>query len=1741
MTIVGSAYVEIRALDDKLERDIQAALSKIKQPTIDVRATVDLTKVRTDIEKLRKEVAADPLKFKAQVDTKQAVDAVEVVYDTYEKNPLEIDAHANVARLETTLNQVRERYNEFSSDVIADAHTSAAEAQLAMLARPRRARILPDIDKNAMAGLQGIFNALTGTINAQKLSQVFSVVGRDFESLVVKGTLLSSVLGTISSAALVAGGNLLTLGSDLSRLFGVVATAPALFAMFASGIAATVIGFNGFFDAIVGKKKDEALAKLPLEAQKAALALRGVGAEIGKPVQKAFWEEMGDSLQVTVKELVPTLKEGLSGSARGMAQMFTGVLASVRELNGSGGLKTIFENVNTGLSNMAKGSKPFMDAMGILTLAGSRWMPLLGNSLAQSAERFKNFIAEAEKTGKIDQWIRTATSNFQHLWASIKSTHSIFSAFTEMAAAAGSAGIRDMAAGLQNIANIVNGDAFKTRMVTVMEGARAGLDLFSDGFRRLRTVIGNSTTTLGAFLQISGDTLGKIVSSFSAMFDGTGFGDGAIKALFGLRDAAIILEPAFRSMGTALGDVGEIAEPLIRALAQGLVHIAETVQGVVGGLKDGFIAAIPVFNQFIQGVLSFVSGPVIQFANFIGDMLEGFAALPGVIQNVIMALGLALLILPKLLGAFGKLREGVATAFAGAGDSSRRFTQALADRINGGAIPTLKGFRDFTAANLSAIGSFWRATGGTIGNAALQTAIAATKSFITAFDAIKGGVRTLGSDVAAGVRAIGGAIANGLSPVTNALTNFGVRFRDGLANGFRQVGRVIGEAFQDIAEGWRNDTAKMARRMEYLRNYWTEKIASMRLATATTFAAMGTIVSHHVGSMMDAVGRGIRAIPGALTGMVSYARETFGVLGAYARDGFERAAQAIRPILNPIRYALSDMWDAAAKGAIPFTSGLRAAMSQISDSLIYARVRMMQFSDIMKNAWVTGTVSARIFGDSVVQGIQRMATNTVQRFQAVGDGINRAWSATTGYVTARTEAMRAGIATAVGNIATHFTPVVNALRTVGTTAGAAASLTATGLGQIAKEGGKLAAFGAVKALDGLMGVLGGPWGVALAGATVAVTLFAQAQQESKQRTEEFANSLDQASGRVTEATKKLVAKNAFDGITNDWDDFVRGAVLGSKSVEESLEILGVSQQKVVDQITNPKTRGEYIKGWTDIYEATKRGQKPTEDMAKAVGLTTEELSRLSKLDISHMQEKFSNVAKEVENAEKKVRQLADATGTSTVQATIMSKNFDTLASSTSSAADKFTALKQNLDLLNKSELKPSIANSQKNYQQTLDDTAKAIKEIAVNNNVALPTLFDVAKGFDFASQAGRDLHTELEKQSDAILKVGTETLDKALKDGKSLGDAQQVALNAMQPGIASLRQSLAGLGFGQQQIDAIIKSFNLVPEDLTTALNIEGDAEAKIRIAQVALAAQAFATGNYAAVLAALPDSAQDAIAAATGTAEAFKTGNWEAILTALDSTEGGRLAALSAILGVTDGNYEAKLKALDLTLGPVSAAKSAIDGVNGKDVTLSARDNASGTGNAIIDIISRINSKEVTVTTRYKAIFEGGENPQADGGIVMGGVNVFANGGIRMPNINAFAGGGFENHVAQIASGGWPYRVWAEPETGGEAYIPLHTSKRSRSMEILRRVADMFGYSLMKNFADGGFMGATMMRSNLDQYRTASKQAPATTVVAPTSPFGPAVNLHVHPSAPLNEEQIGRSAMEALYWQLMNQSTTPR
>jgi hypothetical protein len=140
--------------------------------------------------------------------------------------------------------------------------------------------------------------------------------------------------------------------------------------------------------------------------------------------------------------------------------------------------------------------------------------------------------------------------------------------------------------------------------------------------------------------------------------------------------------------------------------------------------------------------------------------------------------------------------------------------------------------------------------------------------------------------------------------------------------------------------------------------------------------------------------------------------------------------------------------------------------------------------------------------------------------------------------------------------------------------------------------------------------------------------------------------------------------------------------------------------------------------------------------------------------------------------------------------------------------------------------------------------------------------------------------------------------------------------------------------------------------------------------------------------------------------------------------------------LDVEKRQAEAKAKALKRTIDSIPKAKqSYIDERGSVPARIRIME--------LQDAIERLKNKTVTVTARITTgKFAGKALPITS-----------ANGNI----LKRYAAGGFENHVAQIAPAG-AMRLWAEPETGGEAYIPLAPSKRDRSMQIWQETGKLLG-----------------------------------------------------------------------------------
>jgi len=1367
MPIIGSASVQIRAIDKFFERDVRAAVKKIKNVEIELKADVDLTKVNKKLRDLRYRMR---------------------------NNVIELNIDANTATIEADFERIVSHYDGRNVTIQGGADTARAEAQLAFASRNRDSNINARISPETQKALKGLFYTITGSIPFDKVKAGLLGLAGNFEAITIKGAAVVSVVSALASELFAVSGAAFAIGNDLTDVVGLTAALPAGIFMAGTAIAALSIGFKGFFTALTndGKKGAEAFAKLNADGKEAVESLRGLGKEIAGPARDAFWDALDGTLQHMVKASIPALTKGLTGTSKAMGGLMKDSFQSMEKFVKSGGLDTMFKGSNQGLENMRQGMGPLITALGKLGVVGSKFLPQFGDWMGKLGVQFGNFIDQASED-TISGWIRDAVSTIQMLGDSIGSISGIFSGISDAANQAGFGGLRAFTDGLAGAAEVVNSEPFKSQLVNFFQAAGDASDVLHEAVGNLFSTLGSASQVFGGLFRAGSGAVAAMMDNISAIISKSNFLGGLYVAIDSFRNALKTMEPGFVHLGNIISNVGLIAGAVFTAMAPGFNDIMSTLDQVFAALTPGLQTVIPIFNAFVQSIVSLASGPIVVLAQGIGNLLTAFSKAPGFVQILLMSFGALLFLGPKLNGVFKSISEGF------------------------------------------------------------------------------------------------------------------------------------------------------------------------------------------------------------------------------------------------------------------------------------------------------GTMRARMDGN--IQGLSAGAQRTVGQFTMMRD---------------------------------HGRNAMNALRTMpfaavtGGLSGIAASAKAA-----AGSGAKAGLRGLGGAASGLMGMMGGPWGLAIGGATAILGMYAAAQEESRQKVDALSQTLDQQTGAVTNATKGMLATNALDGVTNDWDNFWRGMMQNSASTEETLKTLGISTKEYTDKLADPSGRDAYVKGFDTIKEALRNGIPITDEMAASIGTTKEALEGMNDDSIAHLGEKAKNAADELRKAEEKTRALAEATGITSAQAKILEGNFTTLASASSSAGDKFSALKSNLDIL--SGGMQSTANAKKSLGQALDDTKKSLVGIADGGKVSLNALFSVKDGFNFASQAGRDFHTAMDGAADGVLKSGTAALDQALKAGKSTADAQSIAMQAMQPGVAALRKQLSDLGVESPKIDAIIRSFGLMPDQIASAINITGTEEAQRKIMMTKLAADSFANGTYSATLAALPDAAKAVIAAVTGKGKEYAEGNYDAVLEALDNTPGGREAALASILSVTDGNYDAVLKAMNLTAPEVAAAKKMIEQVVGKKVKLEAVDGVSGPAGVMRRAIEAIQGKMVTITTNYTTTGNpgtAGKNTKyaiANGGIFKGGSPV--NGALGMfgnKGIKAFADGGFEKHTAQIAKAG-AMRLWAEPETGGEAYIPLAKGKRMRSLKILEEVARIFGFGLHKmQFENGGTVDQPL--------------APA--AVTSTSP-GQNVNFNVFPSKGLSEEQIGEAALNQLYWKL--------
>ncbi|GBQ03925.1 hypothetical protein SSP531S_54040 [Streptomyces spongiicola] len=619
---------------------------------------------------------------------------------------------------------------------------------------------------------------------------------------------------------------------------------------------------------------------------------------------------------------------------------------------------------------------------------------------------------------------------------------------------------------------------------------------------------------------------------------------------------------------------------------------------------------------------------------------------------------------------------------------------------------------------------------------------------------------------------------------------------------------------------------------------------------------------------------------------------------------------------------------------------------------------------------------------------------------------------------------------------------------------------------------------ASNAIGGITSALGGPLGIAIAGVTIGLGLLASKQEQNaraaqahKERIQSLSQALAESNGVIdanvrAHAVQLLKNTELADG-KGKLVDVMREADVKLKTLTDAYLEQGGSidglQKKL---LALADANQEYVERGKDsfVLDYTPLGQK-YKDAANALNSVNGELKD-SKRDAEEAADAMTT---------------AGATGTDAYSR--LSAAVQGFGDKTQSADTRVDALKRALDALNGNSQSFHDATAQLNaVMLQIDQTMQGNIERSEGWGKAL---IDSDGLVNTATRNGQTLNSQLTELRDSMLSMATNAKESAERGLMPMSEAMDKSQGAMERARAKAVQLAMDMGIPEAQAKALADQMGLVPDTITTlitatgipaataeVLGLRGKLEALKPGASIPIEAPTIGARTQLELLGfsfqRIPGSKKVIVTAPTGAPRANIAALAKDIANAPDKKKVTVQAiiqkAVGDLKGVQDKVAGLKDKKSITVNAPTQTAQKALKDLGfkienvdkgGKTVKITAP-----TGTPLSQVqriqgaINGMTGKTIHVTVKYS---ESGKpsvvRSHADGGIV-----TYANGGIRRAagRIRAFAQG-TERHIAQIARPG-DWRLWAEPETGGEAYIPLAPSKRKRSEAILNRVAEMFG-----------------------------------------------------------------------------------
>lgn len=1577
---------------------------------------------------------------------------------------------------------------------------------------------------NARDFAADVTRAMSGLRLAEDMSRSIRNTARDMDVLSIAAAKMATTIGSIAAVGGSSLGFVSSLTSDLGELSGALLMAPSLLSTLAASIFAVMKGFEGFGAAMDGDAA--ALERLGTIGAAAAREMGQLRGALDATMQPAFWRGASNSIRDMAEALQGPLVSGLEATSVAMGEMLAGVARSITTFANSGDMARAFEDMNQGLRNAAEGTEPLFDAINRIGLAGSRHLPALGQAAADAAQRFEDWAVAADNAGKLDQWILQAGEHLQSLGSVVASTTTIVAALGNAAEAAGIGGLANMADALRGVADAAQGEFFQGNMTTIFEGMLTATERLGSGFANLGTAILEQSGFIKSALEDIGTVGENALNALADAFDNPRFLRGGTEFFDDLAAASERLGPVIDMLASGLGDFAAVAGEVVKGaltIAESFLHVLDSSENFSASLEK----LIPVLTNITAAAVELAHGPMSVLLDVVAGLIDVFVGLPGPIQTAAVAMALLAVNAGKIRGVAQYVGD-LGRAFAGANLAGNlsNMNQGLdgfattADRSASRVHTAFSRMGDGARRASSAMGVLKSAGAGLFGlmGGAWGVALAAAATALLTFaqnsaetraevDALKGTFDELGSTTSATV-----------STMADSFNDVTAGFGDNLLIWGTSVGdvlRELGTTSGDVANQMINDRGAYDEYADALRAVaqapTPENIARFAEVTGMStdkIREMGPELMFLSGELDKAAGRADSAQSSFtnLNGATAPASESAQRLGeAFAVLGDEASSSSDK--VSALMDAIDEL-NGGQKSAIEASIAHHEAIREGGEAAAQA---VAQYGDLSKGLHDLGdglelntaTEEAAALSDALGGLIQPAMEAAVALSEQGASAAEIAGPLEEAKAAWMSMAEQMGLlpaeAQAVWDQMVGMSPeeIVTTLKVEGGAAIEEASALANTLGvefdnrefvawlNADPANAQMAAEDATAAAEAFINQ------EYLADLGVDVATFDAAMAEAESRGQQWDSEEFQA-WLTADGTEAEIAGKSAQEIARMFADDTYGAKLTADGTQASAEIeaINANLQSLKDPflITGTLTADD-SQFQAVMIAAEAKGAAITNPAAfRAFVTANAEQFHAESATVDHILNAWATLPHEV--------RVGAETGDAQLKLDNVRQAMDTVSGTPATA----TVAEQGADMVSSKVDTVSVRLG------TIDGKVATATITATDSASSIITV-PLAAAEAFAKQySGTITATD---SASAIIQVPKAQAEQFAKNYAATITATDVATGqitvpkALADSYVKDYQAVITASDGASatiQVPAIMatefaKSYN------ATMSAVDG-ASAVITVPK-ALAEQYVKDYNATMVAS---DGASGTIAIPQGQADQFVK-DYNANLTASD----GATAPITTVQGVADAlvkDYNANLTASDAASAPIASIQSVADALVGDyNANMTASDAASGTiggvQGAANDIVGNYNA-HITASDGASGVLSGivgwldnirsgataiiNSITNADGNLIdaQGRVLEFADGGLMaaLTRFEKFADGGFasstrkllnartsrvaENHIAQIARPTTPFRIWAEPETGGESYIPLASAKRARSTRIWEETGNRLGVNI-EQYAAGG------------------------------------------------------------------------